>query len=71
MSEKCKQASTKYRNTDGDFSKHCKQVSKYDTEGNKLETYISISEAAKKIILRQRQLECTLEVVTTTKILKY
>lgn len=48
MSEKCKQASTKYRNTDGDFSKHCKQVTKYDTEGNKLETYISISEAAKR-----------------------
>lgn len=48
MSEKCKQASAKYKFITNDFSQNCKQVTKYDIDGNKLETYISISDAAKK-----------------------
>lgn len=48
MSEACKRASEKYRQTDGDFSKHCRAVVKCSKTGEELETYVSLTEAAKQ-----------------------
>lgn len=48
MSKACLEASKKYRHTNGDFSKHAKSVTKYSITGEELETYSSISEAARQ-----------------------